>query len=134
MVTAVVQRQLIERLVVAYKNANDLLVKQGVLPTIELKDRVKAPVRVGGDRRAPVATPPAAASQPGDTPQTSAYGDMGPGGGMGAQPQGYPQGAGGAHGSPAPGPRSGGGFFGGRLGWGQSGSASSGATPFWRQS
>ncbi|OGB35074.1 MAG: hypothetical protein A3F78_19160 [Burkholderiales bacterium RIFCSPLOWO2_12_FULL_61_40] len=148
MVTAVVQRQLIERLVVAYKNANDLLVKQGVLPTIELKDRVKAPVRTGGDRRAPVAQSPAAASQPTETPQTSAYGDMGPGGGgMGAQPQGYPQGEGATHGGSASGPRSGGGFFGGRLGWGQSGPASSGAvgtgapasassaaTPFWKQS
>ncbi len=147
MVTAVVQRQLIERLVVAYQNANALLVKQGVLPSIELKDRVKAPVRVGGDRRAPAASPPAAASPPTETPQASAYGDVGSGGGMGAQPQGYAQGEDAGRGGPAPGPRSGGGFFGGRLGWGQSGPAASGAvgsgtppaassaaTPFWKQS
>ena len=86
MVNEVVQRQLIERLKEAYKNANDLLIKQGVMPTIELKDRVKSPVRGGADRRAPppaAATPPPAAEAP-----ASAYGDIGAG-----QPQGggYPQ-------------------------------------------
>lgn len=147
MVTAVVQQHLIERLAAAYKNANALLVKQGVLPTIELKDRVKATARIGGDRRAPAAPPPAVASPPAERPQASAYGDLGSGGGMGAQPQGDPQGEGAAPGGPATGPRSGGGFFGGRLGWGQSGPASSGvagtsapgatpsaSTPFWKQS
>ncbi len=147
MVTDVVQRRLIERLVESYQNANALLVKQGVLPSIALKDRVKAPVRTGGDRRAAAAAQPMAPAPSVETSQPSAYGDMGPGGGAGVQPQGYSQGAQAApHGS-APAPRPEGGFFGGRLGWGQSGPASPGtegsgaptaapsaSTPFWRQS
>lgn len=125
MVTDVVQRHLIDRLIEAYKNANALLVKQGVLPTIELKDRVKAPVRVGGDRRAPVA--PASPAPPQSEAPGSVRSDLAPSGG-------------------APAPRAAGGFFGGRLGWGQSGAAapvpaggesaastSSASTPFWRQ-
>ena len=55
MVNEVVQRLLIERLVVAYKNANDLLISKGVMPTIELKDRVKAPVRAPQRTRPPAA-------------------------------------------------------------------------------
>jgi len=73
MVTEVVQRLLIERLTVAYKNANDLLISKGVMPTIELKDRVKAPVRSSAPVRPPVTpgmpTPPDQGS--------SAYGDVG---------------------------------------------------------
>ena len=42
-VTSVVQRVLIERLTIAYANANDALMKKGVMPVIELKDRVKSP-------------------------------------------------------------------------------------------
>ena len=41
MVHDVVQRMLTERLLAAYTQCNELLVKHGVLPTIELKDRVK---------------------------------------------------------------------------------------------
>lgn len=147
MVTAVVQQHLIERLIVAYKNANALLVKQGVLPTIELKDRVKATARIGGDRRAPAAPPPATASQPTAIPQPSAYGDVGSAGTAGVQPQGYPQGGASGDSAAASGPRSGGGLFGGRLGWGASGPSSSGVAgsgapgaassasmPFWKQS
>jgi hypothetical protein len=76
LVTEVVQRSLIERLVVAYKNANDLLISKGVMPTIELKDRVKAPIRAPNRPRAPTpgATPP-----PGEMPP-SGYGDVGYGG------------------------------------------------------
>ena len=76
LVNEVVQRLLIERLVVAYKNANDLLISKGVMPTIELKDRVKAPVRAPSRPRpaAPVATP-----QSNDLPP-SGYGDVGYGG------------------------------------------------------
>ena len=149
MVNEVVQRQLIERLKEAYKNANDLLIKQGVMPTIELKDRVKAPVR-GGDRRATPPPAPAPAAPPNE-PAPSAYGDVG---GGGVQPQGgqghyaqggYPaqrgqasipgggafqqspaapagQGAYADAAGPSNAPRAGGGLFGGRLGWGQAGS------------
>jgi hypothetical protein len=40
MVNEVVQRHLVDLLGAAYKNANGMLIKQNVLPTIELKDRV----------------------------------------------------------------------------------------------
>jgi hypothetical protein len=85
LVNEVVQRLLIERLVVAYKNANDLLISKGVMPTIELKDRVKAPVRAPNRLRPPV---PAGAPQAVDVPP-SGYGDMGYGGQAGG---GYAQG------------------------------------------
>lgn len=41
LVNEVVHKLLAERLKRAYANCNELLIKQGVLPTIELKDRVK---------------------------------------------------------------------------------------------
>ena len=141
MVNEVVQRHLIERLKDSYKNANDLLIKQGVMPTIELKDRVKAPVRSGGDRRAPTPAAPQVAEQA----ASSAYGDVGAGApphahggyshqgghpgqrGQGGFPAGAqqqaPSEAMGYGGGQVSAPRSGGGFFGGRLGWGQPGSA-----------
>jgi hypothetical protein len=78
LVNDVVQRLLIERLVVAYKNANDLLISKGVMPTIELKDRVKAPVRAPSRPRAP----PPVAPPPGEMPP-SGYGDVGYGGQVG---------------------------------------------------
>lgn len=147
MVTEVVQRRLIERLVEAYQNANALLVKQGVLPTIELKDRVKAPVRTGGDRRAPAVARPSTPVQSAETPQPSAHGDAGSEGGAGPQQQAYSQGSPSTPNGLASAPRAGAGagFFGGRLGWGQSGPASqetegsgvpapSASTPFWKQS
>ncbi|MBC7919229.1 MAG: DUF1631 domain-containing protein [Rhodoferax sp.] len=134
-VSDVVQAKLIERFKEAYKNANDALISKGVMPTIELKDRVKAPVRAAG-RAAPM---PPLPNQPLDLPQGE--GDMGgPQGGNGFQPtsyQGYapqqqgqpmPQGRGSGHYESDPGgagPAQGGaqgpkgsGFFGGRLGWG----------------
>ena len=86
LVNEVVQRLLIERLVVAYKNANDLLISKGVMPTIELKDRVKAPVRAPNRPRPPQA--PAGMPQAVDVPP-SGYGDMGYGGQAGG---GYAQG------------------------------------------
>jgi hypothetical protein len=52
MVNDTVSRLLAERLREAYSRGNDFLIQQGVLPTIELKDRVK---RVGGN--APGAPP-----------------------------------------------------------------------------
>lgn len=73
LVNEVVQRLLIERLVVAYKNANDLLISKGVMPTIELKDRVKAPVRAPNRPRPPV---PGTTPQPNEIPP-SGYGDVG---------------------------------------------------------
>ena len=45
MVSDVVQKLLIERLKAAYADANDVMIKKGVMPMIELKDRVKAPAR-----------------------------------------------------------------------------------------
>lgn len=42
-VSPAVQKVLIERLQLAYSNANEALIKKGVLPVIELKDRVKSP-------------------------------------------------------------------------------------------
>lgn len=46
MVSEVVQAILVQSLKTAYKNGNTLLIQQGVMPTIELKDRVKAAVRI----------------------------------------------------------------------------------------
>ena len=94
MVNEVVQRHLIDRLKEAYKNANDLLIKQGVMPTIELKDRVKAPPR-GAGQRPPAPRPPAQQpnpqSQDGGSP--SAYGDLGYGGMQQGNYGGNPQAA-----------------------------------------
>lgn len=150
MVNEVVQRLLIERLIVAYKNANELLISKGVMPTIELKDRVKAPVRAPQRPRTPPAAP--APGQPPAEMPPSGYGDVGHGsnaGGSHAQayaPTGH---AGMGSGAAASGQRAaGGGFFGGRLGWGggtaaapaasgssgPQGVSSSSPTPFWRQS
>ena len=138
MVNEVVQKLLIERLKTAYANANDVLIKKGVMPTIELKDRVKSPARGAGVR--PPARQPAPGSapkpkQPNDGGANSAPGDLGQGGGSTGYPQqdsygqgnpgqqgpnGHPpsvqQGGAGQGGGQQP--RSGGGFFGGRLGWG----------------
>lgn len=151
MVTDVVQKLLIERLKVAYANANDVLIKKGVMPTIELKDRVKSPVRGSSSRVRP---PPAGAPTPGRPQQAvdggaSGHGDFGPQSqNSGASHYGVAQGlAGGTE----PAARSGGGVFGGRLGWGarfapasggapgpegaqSSGPGSSSPTPFWKQS
>ena len=117
MVNDVVQKLMIERVKAAYASANDVLVKKGVMPTIELKDRVKAPVRRADSR------PPGAGSDAqGMDGLPSVRGDMGesqyPQGGRGsggAYPQqaSYPQSAG-AHapgGQPMP-------SAGGRPGWG----------------
>ncbi|MDZ4076457.1 MAG: DUF1631 family protein [Hylemonella sp.] len=41
MVNDVVQKHLIEKLKTAYANGNEFLIQQGVMPTIDLKDRVK---------------------------------------------------------------------------------------------
>lgn len=132
-----VQKLLIERLKAAYANANEVLIKKGVMPTIELKDRVKGPARGA----APRARPPTASAAPSHSPTSDAgasgHGDFGQGGAY-AQGGGHPQlgQAPGGQGGPATGhgsygmpqaggadtgrapERAGGGFFGGRLGWG----------------
>ncbi len=142
MVNGVVQALLQERLTLAYENANDVLIKKGVLPTIELSDRVKAPVH-----RAPSRPGPGGAVPPLPDRNTSPANDQA-GGGPGPQP-GYPQqGSGQAVQQPGEARAPRGGFFGGRLGWGAGASAAeagessastgagqltSGATPFWKQ-
>lgn len=147
MVNEVVQKLLIERLKTAYANANDVMIKKGVMPTIELKDRVKSPVRSAG----PAARPQTAAAPPNKPPATesgsSEYGAMG----RGNMGQAHGQPSHDAGGEPYA-QRPAGGFFGGRLGWGskqqesqgsgnagapdagQSGASSSNPTPFWKQS
>ena len=82
MVSEVVQAILIQSLKAAYKNSNTHLIQQGVMPTIELKDRVKGP-RI--DRRAPAPpVPPSAHSHGGEAPP-------GPQDFPGAAAAGYPQ-------------------------------------------
>ncbi len=109
-----VQRILAERLLVAYTQCNEFLIKQGVLPTIELKDRVKrVPSTDPGQTPRPAFRPSSYSEVQGSTfgidsgnfvapvPHVSrpGFGTSGPG-----------------HGVPPPGPRSDG-AFGGRLGW-----------------
>jgi hypothetical protein len=121
-INELVQTRLIDTLQDAYTAANQALIERGVLPTIELKDRVRMPVRTAGSAR------PTAPAMPAHVPD-AAESDMG-GGSQAA--------------APAPG-----GFFGGRLGWGSgaqqhkepvrptsTGSMSSGSgnSTFWRQS
>ena len=143
LVNDTVQAKLIASLNEAYKNGNTLLISKGVLPTIELKDRVRAPVRTAGPRPRPAAPPSGPVPMHPD-PHSGAMGEMGHSGGYGqdyghnAYPQssgapsgsGYlqpngPQGqrGGAPQSSAAPAQDSGsaprsGGFFGGRLGWG----------------
>ncbi|MBI2747901.1 MAG: DUF1631 domain-containing protein [Burkholderiales bacterium] len=152
LVNEVVQKLLIERLITAYTSANEVLIKKGVMPTIELKDRVKSPVRGAPSRPRPPAGAPAPGHPQQQQPEagSTGQGDFGQGG---AYPQGgghggHMSGPGGMHrgesfgptghgapgGSPAGGashgaaPQRSGGFFGGRLGWGaRSAAAPSGA-------
>ncbi len=147
MVNDVVQRGLIVRLREAYQNANRLLIEKGVLPTIEVKDRVRAPRVISPANPAPAGRAPV-----GDRPKNpqeslsaqARSGAIAPGGdGLSGNPGNSEQ--------PA---QQGGGFFGGRLGWGSGNGAHSAAsapprvsesqlltsphqtasTPFWRQS
>ncbi|MDP2368028.1 DUF1631 family protein [Rhodoferax sp.] len=145
LVNDVVQRHLSERLKVAYTNCNEFLIKQGVLPTIDLKDRVKrgasiAPGRGGG----PAAARPSVGADgqaPPDSSRGGYYRDTGGQGGYGDQAA---QGAGpGRHtgnpvgrapaGAPQQGPMPSGTSragraFGGRLGWGDNSGGGSGAS------
>ncbi len=164
MVNDVVQKLLIERLKTAYSNANDVMIKKGVMPTIELKDRVKSPARGAAAPVRPRPAPAAPRPPQGAEGTPSGHSDLGRGnasqsyGGSSEQehfaprtghsdPGTQPMDAGGN----ASAQRPGGGFFGGRLGWGSkqqapqgggagpdpvpgTGSGSSSPTPFWRQS
>lgn len=140
-VSDVVQGLLIARMKQAYHVANTLLIEQGVLPVIGLKDRVKPPRSMGGSaprRQAPTVTEPA--------PYTDAAS-------FGAEPT--PSGSGAYTESASgtiPGGQTSSSLFGGRLGWRTSGAqqptqaaqpgrdqaaasgpGSTAATPFWRQ-
>ena len=162
MVNGVVQTLMQERLKGAYDSANEALIKKGVLPTIELSDRVKAPVRRPPSRPpAPAAVPPSAErNAPPMDDQAGGYGgahhDAGNYGHQGAYAQpgagqaNHPRAGAAPMDSDGPAPARGG-FFGGRLGWGSANAASqapadsgatqqtgvasnaAGSTPFWRQ-
>ena len=122
LVSDTVQRGLVEAMTAAYKVANTVLINKGVLPVIELKDRVKAPRSTGGSARP--------GTRPGEAPQTAAAA-LQAGQNSVAAPLERPAGSG---------------FFGGRLGWRgaapqpeASGTApgsgpGTGTTPFWKQS
>lgn len=121
LVSDVVQAILIQSLKSAYKNSNTLLIQQGIMPTIELKDRVKGP-RI--DRRAPPATPPGAPVAPPEVAghdvhgQQPGYGHNQPhgpahGGAMGGQPPSF-----GGYGAGGP-PTYPGGYAAGTGGYGQ---------------
>jgi Protein of unknown function (DUF1631) len=142
LINDVVYQHLTERLKVAYTNCNEFLIKQGVLPTIDLKDRVKrgAPTRGAVGTRPPVApevAPPSDSSRGGyyrDTGGQGAYGEQAAQGGGpvrqdarggGRAPAGMPQ----QEAMPPSANRAGGGgAFGGRLGWGDTGGARHGAS------
>jgi len=93
-VSEVVQHILVQTMKDAYKAANTNLVGRGVLPVIELKDRVKAPRSMGGAIPRPVTRP----AQGPDSAMRSGFDQAS---------QSAPV---------APSSRSGG-FFAGRLGW-----------------
>ncbi|MBK6592580.1 MAG: DUF1631 family protein [Burkholderiales bacterium] len=80
LVNEVVQKLLVERLKAAYGNANEAMIKKGVMPTIELKDRVKSPSRGATPPARPRASPPSGPSQTSDG-APSAHGELGQGGG-----------------------------------------------------
>lgn len=91
MVNDVVQKLLIAKLNLAYANANEIMIKKGVMPTIELKDRVKSPVRGSGAAAKGRSPNPSAPPQSAPQSPTSAYGDLGSAGGGGAQSYGTAQ-------------------------------------------
>jgi hypothetical protein len=90
MVNEVAHKLLTERLKAAYKHCNDFLIQQGVMPTIDLKDRVK---------RAPVGTRPRPPGPRGQDPAAADSqfpADAGAQGGYGQSAYGAP----GAYGAP----------------------------------
>ena len=153
MVSEVVQKLLIDRLKTAYADANDVMVKKGVMPTIKLQDRVKTPARRPPSRDQPTAAQNPSAISSNESLQSP---DANPGGyaAPAYPPRNYPSNSGSNDQDPAAvaensvangGRRDAGGFFAGRLGWGRpeqeqdnhgatSGPHNSGGTPFWKQS
>lgn len=138
-----VQRLLAERLQTAYSRCNQFLVEQGVMPTIDFKDRVKrvpaaaaasAPVVSASTAVLPDPAKPASLTQPapGSSPSAAPPSGAAPHSSSGVEAGGAVRGhaaAGGmapASGVPA---RRGAGLFGGRLGWGGEGAAASVQTP-----
>ena len=84
LVNDVVQSLLSERLKVAYRKANEFLIERGVMPTIELKDRVRrAPGQVASARGAPA---PRAAP---DTAHSADHHDTDPGNSSGYGKQNF---------------------------------------------
>ena len=115
-----VLRMLIERLQAAYTMANDYLIKQGVLPTIDLKDRVKRIPSAGAPPR-PSQRPTSKFSDPASSfggesgesaypPSQSGRGNYGSDGGASHRGDSGASGGQGPARQEAP--------FGGRLGWG----------------
>lgn len=75
MVSEVVLKHLIDKLKVAYTNANEFLIQEGVMPTIDLKDRVK---RAAVGRRPPAGAGGAGSdSVPPDSEFQSGFGNQG---------------------------------------------------------
>ncbi|MDH4449329.1 MAG: DUF1631 family protein [Rhodoferax sp.] len=75
MVMDVVQRLLVERLTHAYQKANDYLIQHGVMPHIELHDRVKMPSRQAQAQRPGAdVVPSAPQSLDGHEPRSTASG------------------------------------------------------------
>lgn len=133
LISEVVQGILIESLKSAYQNANALLVQQGVMPTIDLKDRVKGP-RI--DRRAQPQQQSIGGTVSG--PDANGVGRVAPGGYAPPDPTSPASAAYG--GSPPSNEPAGGSFFGRRAlpnsapltGVGSDSVQSTDSQPFWR--
>jgi hypothetical protein len=124
LVNDLVLKLLGERLQQACANANALLIRQGVLPTIELTDRVKRVVSSAAPRAAPSRAPvPGPESAPGQTRRDSGQSSLSAHT-AGQRDSGSVHSAHGSMSQGGPVSPSSGGAFGGRLGWGHdSGSA-----------
>ena len=116
LVNDVVLRLLSERLKAAYGKGNEFLIKQGVLPTIDLKDRVKRLSSANSAPRSVRKSAQAADGSPttgGSMPSQSGIGELG-GYSAANPPVSQP-------------PARPGGAFGGRLGWGSDPAPDAGA-------
>lgn len=113
-VSDVVQRLLAERLPPAYARCNQLLIEQGVLPTIDLKDRVRRSPATGSNATVPAASVPASQGAPAPASRVASgpvVASTPPSGGASAAWEASNPAAG------LPMPHRRGGLFGGRLGW-----------------
>jgi len=124
-----VQRLWAERLPAAYVRCNQFLIAQGVMPTIELKDRVRRPTA------AATVPPPKARPAPSHPVKpANAMPSAGSTATTGAAAGGRSVGTGMPAGLPVP--KRSGGLFGGRLGWGDginapsTGPSAEGAAPY----